>query len=62
MALGALVDFRAMSERATVAIGSIPKILVTNARIVNISQQEQQYDDNAHLSFNNDGSCIETQG
>ena len=35
MALGALVAFGAVSERAIAAIGSIPKRLVTNARILN---------------------------
>ena len=35
MAVGALVAFGAVSERAIAAIGSIPKRLMTNARILN---------------------------
>ena len=62
MALGALVAFGAVSERTIAAIRSIPKRLITTTRILNISQQDQKYDDNGHLSFSNDGSRIETRG
>ena len=62
MALGALLAFGAVLEEAIAAIGFIPKRLVTNARILNISQQEQQHDSNEYLSFSDDGSHIETPG